>query len=155
MSSFGTFHSVNQGGGQGPPYNPNKDIELTSPPNDSISSICWSPVANFVVASSWDNQIRCWEVAATGQSVPKAVSQHDQPVLCTDWSPDGSHVFSGAVALLWWLLHESCTHSKCLHERVALNGLLVEPCKQFFYSEYRKCKLTVSFGTDKFSNTLQ
>ncbi|XLS71470.1 hypothetical protein HN51_028335, partial [Arachis hypogaea] len=28
---------------------------VTQPPGDSISSLCFSPKANFVVATSWDN----------------------------------------------------------------------------------------------------
>jgi WD40 repeat protein len=96
MASFGSFTGVSPSStGQGPPHNPNKDIEITSPPSDSISSLTWSPAANLLVASSWDNQVRCWEVAQNGQSAPKAVTAHDQPVLCTAWSPDGTTVFSG------------------------------------------------------------
>eukprot|EP00884_Botryococcus_braunii_P010599 jgi/Botrbrau1/19540/Bobra.0035s0034.2 len=112
MTSFGSFSAVGPTAGQGPPYNPNKDIEVNSPPNDSISSITWSPVANFMVASSWDNQVRCWEIAPNGQSAPKAVTQHDQPVLCTDWSPDGTHVFSGGCdkqAKMWNLATNQST----------------------------------------------
>ncbi|GMH02974.1 hypothetical protein Nepgr_004813 [Nepenthes gracilis] len=28
------------------------------PPSDSVSSLCFSPKANFIVATSWDNQLR-------------------------------------------------------------------------------------------------
>ncbi|RYR48914.1 hypothetical protein Ahy_A07g035022 [Arachis hypogaea] len=55
---------------------------VTQPPGDSISSLCFSPRANFVVATSWDNQVRCWEVARNGtviNSTPKASTSHDQP----------------------------------------------------------------------------
>ena len=38
---------------------------------------------------------RCWEIQSNGSSVPKAAINHDQPVLCSDWSSDGSTVFSG------------------------------------------------------------
>ncbi len=80
-------------GGQA--YNPNKDVELTSPPTDGISSLSWSPTANFIVATSWDKNVRCWEVQANGQSQPKAMVSHSQPVLCCDWSADGTTVFAG------------------------------------------------------------
>ena len=38
-------------------YNPNKDIEVVQPPSDSISDLAFSPLANFLAASSWDNQV--------------------------------------------------------------------------------------------------
>ncbi|KAJ8622949.1 hypothetical protein MRB53_031478 [Persea americana] len=75
--------------------NPNKSVEVTQPPTDSVSSLCFSPKGNFLVATSWDNQVRCWEILQTGSSVPKAVISHDQPVLCSAWKDDGTAVFSG------------------------------------------------------------
>lgn len=39
-------------------HNPNKDVEITAPPDDSISSLAFSPNANLLVATSWDNQVR-------------------------------------------------------------------------------------------------
>jgi mRNA export factor len=39
-------------------HNPNKDVELTSPPDDSVSSLSFSPTANHLVATSWDNKVR-------------------------------------------------------------------------------------------------
>jgi len=48
-------------------------------------------------ATSWDNQVRVWEVTCnqtTKNSVPKAQSSHDGPVLCCNWSTDGSKIFS-------------------------------------------------------------
>ena len=47
---FGTTGSVN----------PMKDIEVTSPPEDSISSLEFSPgtlPSTFLVAGSWDNNV--------------------------------------------------------------------------------------------------
>jgi WD40 repeat protein len=76
-------------------YNANKDFEVASPPSDSISSLSFSPVANYLIATSWDNQVRCYEIQANGQSAGKAAISHDQPVLCSDWSADGSTVFTG------------------------------------------------------------
>ncbi|XP_028950526.1 protein RAE1-like isoform X2 [Malus domestica] len=78
--------------------NPNKSFEVTHLPNDSISSLSFSPKSNILVATSWDNQVRCWEIHQSGQnlaSVPKASISHDQPVLCSAWKDDGSTVFSG------------------------------------------------------------
>eukprot|EP00850_Spirogloea_muscicola_P016503 SM000134S26946 [mRNA] locus=s134:206021:209437:+ [translate_table: standard] len=52
-------------------------------------------------------EVRCWEIQATGGSVPKAVISHDQPVLCSAWKDDGTTVFSGGCdkqAKMWPLL---------------------------------------------------
>ncbi|KAL2349086.1 hypothetical protein Fmac_003086 [Flemingia macrophylla] len=98
--------------------NPNKSYEVAQPPSDSISSLSFSPKANFLVATSWDNQVRCWEITRNGtvvNSTPKASISHDQPVmslnldyniligkmgiiaivLCSAWKDDGTTVFSG------------------------------------------------------------
>ena len=79
-------------------HNPNKDHEVVQPPNDSISSISFSPTADFLVAGSWDNCVRCWEVKQSGtllQSEPKAEQQLSGPVLSCCWSADGTKVFTG------------------------------------------------------------
>jgi hypothetical protein len=37
-----------------------KDFEVTSPPDDSISSLAFSPTTvqqNFLIAGSWDNNV--------------------------------------------------------------------------------------------------
>ena len=90
MSGFGTTFAV--GGGA---HNPNKDLEVSQPPSDGISSLTFSPVANHLVATSWDNQVRCWEITQAGQSVAKAATSHEKPVLCSAWSADGTTVFTG------------------------------------------------------------
>jgi mRNA export factor len=35
-----------------------KDIEVADPPSDSISCLSWSPQADYLAASSWDNNVR-------------------------------------------------------------------------------------------------
>ena len=45
-----------------------KDIEVTDPPPDSVSSLSWSPQADFLAAGSWDNNVRIYEVGPNGQS---------------------------------------------------------------------------------------
>ena len=97
MSAFGTAFGA--AAAPVPSHNPNKDFEVTSPPSDGVSSLAFSPVANLLVAGSWDNQVRCWDVQPNGTSLPKAATQHDQPVLCTAWSADGTTVFSGEEKL--------------------------------------------------------
>lgn len=43
--------------GLGTLQNPMKDIEVASPPDDSVSAIKFSPKASFFVASSWSNDV--------------------------------------------------------------------------------------------------
>ncbi|KAK4564119.1 hypothetical protein RGQ29_006276 [Quercus rubra] len=81
-----------------PNPNPNNSFEVGQPPNDSVSSLSFSPKANFLVATSWDSQVRCWEITRGGTSLasmPRASILHDQPVLCSTWKDDGTTVFSG------------------------------------------------------------
>lgn len=67
------------------------------PPSDGVSSLSWSPKQNYLVATSWDNQVRCYEVSSTGTSTPRAAFAHDAPVLCSAWHHDGGSVFSAGV----------------------------------------------------------
>ena len=56
------------------------------------------------IVPSNPTQVRCWEIAANGTSVPKAACSHDQPVLCSAWNADGSSVFTGGcdkTAKMW------------------------------------------------------
>lgn len=76
--------------------NPNKDFEVTSPPDDSVSSLAFSPstlLQNFLIAGSWDNNVRCWEVEQTGKTIPKSMQSMQGPVLDVCWSDDGTKVF--------------------------------------------------------------
>ncbi|XP_040567735.1 protein Rae1 [Lepeophtheirus salmonis] len=76
--------------------NPMKDVEVVNPPDDSVSSLCFSPPSlqqNFLIAGSWDNNVRCWEISGTGQSVPKSQQSMQGPILDVCWHDDGSKVF--------------------------------------------------------------
>ncbi|KAL9224741.1 hypothetical protein vseg_000750 [Gypsophila vaccaria] len=92
MSAFSSLTNLTQN------PNPNKSYEVPHPPNDSVSSLSFSPKANHLVSTSWDNQVRFWEIMVSGtnvNAVPKASITHDQPVLCSTWKDDGTTVFSG------------------------------------------------------------
>uniref|UniRef100_A0A4W4HQT7 Rae1 protein homolog n=1 Tax=Electrophorus electricus TaxID=8005 RepID=A0A4W4HQT7_ELEEL len=88
-------------------HNPMKDVEVTSPPDDSISCLAFSPPpmpGNFLIGGSWANDVRCWEVQDNGQTVPKAQQMHTGPVLDVCWSDDGSKVFTAScdkTAKMW------------------------------------------------------
>jgi len=74
-----------------------KDFEVSQPPSDTVSDIAFSPVADFMAISSWDNNTRIYEVQQNGQAIPKAMITHDGPALCCSWSKDGNKCFSGGV----------------------------------------------------------
>ena len=91
-----------------PQANPMKDIEVASPPDDSISALKFSPATtlpkNFLLAGSWDCAVRCWEVEDTGKTVPKAMKMMTAPVLDVGWHDDGTKAFiAGAdkTAKVW------------------------------------------------------
>ncbi|XP_022725624.1 protein RAE1-like isoform X4 [Durio zibethinus] len=102
--------------------NPNKSFEVLEPPNDSVSSLSFSPKANFLVATSWDNQVRCWEIIRNGvnvASMPKASIMHDQPVLCSTWKDDGMTVFSGGCdkqVKMWPLMSGGQLMTVAMHD---------------------------------------
>ncbi|KAF3689525.1 mRNA export factor Rae1 protein -like protein mRNA-associated protein mrnp 41 [Channa argus] len=106
-TGFGTGGTGVFGNTTTDPYNPMKDIEMTSPPDDSISCLAFSPPTmpgNFLIGGSWANDVRCWEVQDNGQTVPKAQQMHTGPVLDACWSDDGSKVFTAScdkTAKMW------------------------------------------------------
>ncbi|KAF5366977.1 hypothetical protein D9758_003962 [Tetrapyrgos nigripes] len=69
-----------------------KDIEMPDPPTDSISSMSFSPQADYLAVGSWDNSVRIYEVGAGGQSQGKAMYQHQGPVLS-----EGNKILSGGA----------------------------------------------------------
>lgn len=87
--------------------NPMKDYQVSSPPDDSVSCIEFSPgtlPSTFLIAGSWDNNVRCWEVQQNGQTIPKAQQTHTGPVLDVAWSDDGTKVFTASAdktAKMW------------------------------------------------------
>ncbi|KAL2537062.1 Transducin/WD40 repeat-like superfamily protein [Forsythia ovata] len=115
MATFGTT-SANAN------PNPNRSTEVVQPPSDSVSSLCFSPKANVLVATSWDNQVRCWEIMKTGTSlntVPKASISHEQPVLCSAWKDDGTTIFSGGCdkqVKMWPLLSGGQPVTVAMHD---------------------------------------
>lgn len=139
MSTFGSSFGASL------PHNANKDAEVVSPPTDGISSMCFSPVSNHLVATSWDNHVRCWEVTAqmgpggsVPQTSPKAAVQHTQPVLCSAWHPDGSIVFSAGCdkQAKMWNLQTNQQQQVAQHEA---------PIKDIAYVQEMNCLITGSW----------
>ncbi|KAK8518588.1 hypothetical protein V6N12_011839 [Hibiscus sabdariffa] len=80
------------------------------------------PKANFLIATSWDNQVRCWEISWNGTAVgstPKASITHDQLFLCSAWKDDGMTVFSGGCdkqVKMWPLLSGGQPTTVAMHD---------------------------------------
>ena len=62
------------------------DIQLASPPDDSISSLAWSPVANYLAAASWDSKVRIYDITSSNTGVGVAAIDFGGPVLSCHWS---------------------------------------------------------------------
>ncbi|KAL7410282.1 Poly(A)+ RNA export protein [Mrakia frigida] len=71
-----------------------QDTEIVSPPTDSISAVSFSPTADILGVTSWDNAVRLYETNAQGQSQQKAEYKHEGPVFDMCWLPDGSKCIS-------------------------------------------------------------
>ncbi|KAJ2785776.1 RNA export factor gle2 [Coemansia javaensis] len=74
-----------------------RDVEISQPPPDSVSELAFSSKANYLAASSWDNEVRIWEIQSNGTSMGKASFAHQAPALCCAWSQDGTKVVSGGA----------------------------------------------------------
>ena len=117
--SFG-MHGGGMGGGV---PNPNNDFQVANPPSDGVSSLSWSPTANFLVATCWaydSDNVLCYEVQANGQAMPKAAIKHEAPVLCSAWSADGSAVFEAGNTKVLAAVYgprEAPMRSDALHDR--------------------------------------
>ncbi|XP_018027919.1 protein Rae1-like [Hyalella azteca] len=80
--------------------NPMKDFEVINPPDDSVQCLEFSPAAlqqDFLVAGSWDNNVRCWEVQRDGKTVGKAQQTMGGPVLDVAWQDDGTKVYMASA----------------------------------------------------------
>ena len=70
-------------------------MQVVQPPSDGISALAWSPKQNYMVATSWDQQLRCYEVQPNGSSSPRASAALEAPPLCCAWHHEGGAVFVG------------------------------------------------------------
>jgi len=127
QSSFGSsgFGGASTGGislGLGNHPNPMKDAEVTNPPDDSVSCLRFSPPSipntSFLIAGSWDNNVRCWEIQSNGTSVPKSMQSMQGPILDVCWHDDGSKVFMASCdkQVKCWDLATNQTMQVAQHE---------------------------------------
>ncbi|KAL2135377.1 hypothetical protein VTI74DRAFT_8789 [Chaetomium olivicolor] len=78
-----------------------QDVELGSPPEDSISDLAFNPnptdPKDFLAVSSWDKKVRIYEILPNGQGQGKAQIEHDGPVFSVDFFKDGQKVISAGA----------------------------------------------------------
>jgi len=66
-----------------------KDVQVSNPPEDSISDLAFSPASEHLAVASWDRKVRIYEIDAQGNSQGKALFDHEGPVLSCCWSKVG------------------------------------------------------------------
>ncbi|KAM0747343.1 Poly(A)+ RNA export protein [Meredithblackwellia eburnea MCA 4105] len=74
-----------------------KDVQLEPTQPDSISTLSFSPVADYLAVGSWSNEVRIFEIGQGGAGVGKAAFSHDGPVLATTWTKDGTKLLSSSA----------------------------------------------------------
>lgn len=90
-------------GGQANPLGPQPtltdfpDVDLVSPPPECISSIAFSPVADYLAVGSWGPDVRIYEIGSQAQSQGRALAPHPGTVLDLCWTKDGTKVISGGT----------------------------------------------------------
>ncbi|KAF2973395.1 hypothetical protein GQX73_g149 [Xylaria multiplex] len=73
------------------------DVALPSDGEDTIQSISWSPVAEYLAAASWDNKVRIYDVAQSGSAQGVSALCAEGPVFSCDWAKDGKKVIAGGA----------------------------------------------------------
>jgi mRNA export factor len=71
------------------------DVQIPDGPSDTVSALSWSPTADFLAVSSWDNSVRVYEVGNPIQG--RASYSHEGPALDVCWSSDGTKILSGGA----------------------------------------------------------
>lgn len=82
---------------------PNNDFPVANAPPETVSSLSFSPDGNLLAASSWDSNVRVWQIQSNPQqnmaaSNAKAImpNEHKAPVLDCKFSSDGSTIYSAS-----------------------------------------------------------
>jgi mRNA export factor len=113
MAAFGAS------GALAAPLNPNNDYIVPQPPDDSISSLAFSPGRpqgqppgkNFMIATSWNGCVRAWELDPVTGAVPVAEkATGGAPLLDCAWAQAGDALFTACAdgtARMWKLADDS------------------------------------------------
>ncbi|KNC49531.1 RNA export 1 [Thecamonas trahens ATCC 50062] len=117
----------------------NLSVEALPAPTDGVSSLAWSS-QDFLVATSWDCEVRCWQVGGAQGAVPVASSSHQAPVLCSAWEGSGNMVVTGGCdnVVQAWDLGSGATSQVGEHSA---------PVKEVAYSDELNCVLSASWDS--------
>ncbi|CAD7930995.1 unnamed protein product [Amoebophrya sp. A25] len=130
------------------PANPNNDVEVPQPPDDGISCLAWS-CHNHLAVGSWDRSVRVYDVkcqaGASGaqmqvQVTPIVQYMHDAPVLCCNFSKDGTILFSGGCDNKVKMRNLQTQQEQIIGQHAA-------PVKEVFWCE--EMKMVISGSWDK------
>eukprot|EP00172_Hildenbrandia_rubra_P004601 Plantae.Rhodophyta-Hildenbrandia_rubra.ctg9633.p1 GENE.Plantae.Rhodophyta-Hildenbrandia_rubra.ctg9633~~Plantae.Rhodophyta-Hildenbrandia_rubra.ctg9633.p1 ORF type:complete len:354 (+),score=53.70 Plantae.Rhodophyta-Hildenbrandia_rubra.ctg9633:134-1195(+) len=126
--------------------NPNGDLIVSDTSPDTVSCVRFSPQAlapkNFLAATSWDGDVRVWDVDASGQTKAIGMTKHEGPALWCDWSHDGQ------------VLYTSGCDKKCMAWHLAtqqkmLIGTHDEPVRFVYHSQDSPSPCIVTGGWDR------
>lgn len=74
------------------------DVTVANPPEDTVSSLAFSPVADMLAVASWDKKVRIYDIDPnTGNNQGRALYEHDAPVFSAQWTYDGTKVVLGGA----------------------------------------------------------
>jgi len=86
------------------------DYKVPNSPADGVSSLSFAPNSQYMISSSFDSKVRCWQIQKQGnmvQATAAAEVKAEGPVLDTDFNHDGSVCFFGGAgdntARMWQL----------------------------------------------------
>jgi len=80
-----------------PTQSTSRDVEVTQPPTDSISSLAFSAHTDHLAVGGWDNTVRIYDIGNDLNTEGRAMYQHNDAVLSVCWNKDGNRVFSGGA----------------------------------------------------------
>lgn len=86
MALFGSSAASSSATSNVTPGDLSKDVALKDPPEDSVSSMAFSPQSDHLAVASWDKKVRIYEIDAMGNSQGMALFEHEGPVLSCAWS---------------------------------------------------------------------
>jgi len=99
--------------------NPNNDVLVSNSPNDSLSSLKWSPTDQMFAVTAWDGTVSLYN------NQPQAQKKFETPLLCCDWKPDGSAVLVGGCDNKGYLWDPKGNQ----HQQVAQHEYSISCCK--------------------------
>jgi mRNA export factor len=96
MSLFGTTSTSATLGQNSATVDISLDVQVPPGPEDSISSIAFSPKQEILSVASWDNKVHIYEIGTAGARGIE-MYEHTGPVLSTHFHSSGKYVASGSA----------------------------------------------------------